>query len=103
MDSVDMGGETTFSIILGSWRVAMASSCGFGSSSFLFEYIVPIGRAIFLRKEHIQPTRLRAWLHAGLSHAFTGRFWRHIWSAVLHVDDCTFRIGRGDMVSDYRS
>ena len=48
-----------------------------------FEYTVPIGRAIFLRQEHSQPTRLHAWLHAGLSHAFTGRFWRHIWSAVL--------------------
>lgn len=46
-----------------------------------FDYSVPIGRSIFLRQEYMQPTRLRFWLHAGLSHAFTGRFWSYIWSA----------------------
>lgn len=46
-----------------------------------FEYSVPIGRAIFNRQEYRLPTRQRSWLDAGLSHVFTTRFWRFVWSA----------------------
>ena len=49
-----------------------------------FEYSVPIGRSIFLRLDYTQPTRLRSWLHVGLSHAFTGRFWSYIWSTAIN-------------------
>lgn len=46
-----------------------------------FEYYVPIGRAILIKQEYRLPTRQRAWLDAGLSHAFTTTFWRFTWSA----------------------
>ena len=61
-----------------------------------FQYSVHIGRLIHLRQQGTIPTRLRAWLHGGLSHAFLSRFWTCIWSLrvsrrvsqFLHVDSC---------------
>lgn len=45
-----------------------------------------IGRDIFIRQQRIRPTRLRFWLHVGLSYAFLHRFWRFIWSVCLGCD-----------------
>ena len=35
-----------------------------------YEYSVRIGKILQLRQQHHQPTRMRSWLHHGLSHAY---------------------------------
>lgn len=57
-----------------------AAQIGAPSVSF-FEYSVRIGRHILLRQQRSITTRIRAWLHGGLSHVFLSQFWAHIWSA----------------------
>lgn len=45
-----------------------------------FQYTVRIGKLLHLRQQYSMPTRMRAWLYGGLSHAFLSSFWSCIWS-----------------------
>ena len=51
-----------------------------GRPASFFGYTVRIGRRSLLRRQLHRPTRLGAWLHAGLSHAFLAQYWTLLWS-----------------------